>query len=132
MYKNCSSLGSESIKLIFNVSGHIKKPPKVLKILFQRVSYDSTTLVDTKNEVKVGIPSEYMFKQPSRNEKISCIVVSLINNDGDSLDCGNYISDVFDSRTGIWWHCDDDNITEISDLPKGDYNRETHKPAIFF
>ena len=40
---------------------------------------------------------------------------------------GHYVSDVFDSSTGIWWHCDDDNITEISDLPKGVYYRETHK-----
>ena len=27
------------------------------------------------------------------------------------------------------WHCDDDNITEISDLPKQVYYRETHKPT---
>ena len=53
----------------------------------------------------------------------------LINPDGDSLDCGNYASDVFDSSTGIWWHYDDDNITEISDLPKGVYYRETQKPT---
>ena len=70
-----------------------------------------------------------MFKQPSRNEKISYTLVSLINYDGDSLDCGHYISDVFDSSTDIWWHCDDDNITEISDLPKGVYYRETHEPT---
>ena len=116
--ENCSSLGSESIKLTFTVSRNIKEPPTVLKIIFQRGSYDSTTFVATKNEVKVAIPSEYMFKQPSRNEKISYTLVSLINHDGDSLYCGNYVSDVFDGNTGIWWHCDDDNITEISDLPK--------------
>ena len=50
-----------------------------------------------------------------------------INHDGDLLDCGHYVSDVFDISTGIWWHCDDDNITQISDLPKGVYYRETHK-----
>ena len=83
----------------------------------------------TKNEVKVGIPSEYMFKQQSSNEKISYTLVPLINHDGDSLDCGHYVSDICDSSTGIWWHCDDDNITEVSDLPKGVYYRETHKPA---
>ena len=32
----------------------------------------------------------------------------------------------FDISTGIWWHCDDDNITEISYLPKVVYYRETH------
>ena len=69
-----------------------------------------------------------MFKQPSSNEKISYTLVSMINHDGDSMDCGHDVSDVFDSSTGIWWHCDDDNITEISDLPKGVYYRETHKP----
>ena len=81
----------------------------------------------TKNELKVAIPFEYLFKKPSSNEKISYTLVSLINHDGDSLDCGHYVSDVFDSSIGIWWHCDDDNITEISDLPKGVYYRETHK-----
>ena len=45
------------------------------------------------------------------------------------MDCGHYVSDVFDSSTGIWYHCDDDNITEISDLPKGVYYKETHKPT---
>ena len=68
--ENCSSHGSESIKLTFTVSRHIKEPPTVLKIIFQRGGYDSTTLVATKNEVKVAIPSEYIFKRPSRNEKI--------------------------------------------------------------
>ena len=46
---------------------------------------------------------------------------------GESLDCRHYVSDVFDSKTEIWWHCDDDNITEISNFPEGVYTRETHK-----
>ena len=82
----------------------------------------------TKNELKVAIPSEYLFKKPSSNEKISYTLVSLINHGGDSLDCGHYVSDVFDTSTGIWWHCDDNNITEISDLPKEVYYREAQKP----
>ena len=53
--------------------------------------------------------------------------MSLINHDGDSLDCFHYVSGVFDSRTGIWWHCDDKNTTEISALLKGVYYRETQK-----
>ena len=44
--------------------------------------------------------------------------MSLINHNGDLLDYGNSVSDIFDASTGIWWHCDDDNITQISDLPK--------------
>ena len=70
-----------------------------------------------------------MFKLQSSNEQISYTLVLLINHDGDSLDCGHYVSDVFDSSTGIWWHCDDDNITEVSDLPERVYYRETHKPT---
>ena len=70
-----------------------------------------------------------MVKQQSSNEQISYTLVSLINYDGDSLDCGHYVSDVFDSSTGIWWHYDDENITEVSDLPKGVYYIETHKPV---
>ena len=51
----------------------------------------------------------------------------MINNDGESLDCGHYVSAVFGANTGIWWHCDDENITQINDLPKGVYIRESHK-----
>ena len=47
--------------------------------------------------------------------------------DGDSLDCGNYFSDVFYFNTGIWWHCDNSNITGISDFPEGDYTRKSRK-----
>ena len=116
--ENCSSGSSESIKSTFTVSRYLKEPPSVLKILFQRGTYDMTTYVATKNELKVAIPSEYLYKQPSSNDKISYTLVSLINHDGDSLDCGHYVSDVFDCSTGIWWHCDDDNITQISDFTK--------------
>ena len=49
---NCSSLGSKSIKSTVTVSRHIKEPPTVLKILFQRRSYDSTTFVATKTKLK--------------------------------------------------------------------------------
>ena len=47
--------------------------------------------------------------------------------DVDSLEYGHYFSDVFDTNTGIWWHCDDDNIIQTSDLPEGVYIRESHK-----
>ena len=46
---------------------------------------------------------------------------------GDSLDCGQYVSDFFDDNTGILWHCDDANITGISDLPEGVYTRYSLK-----
>ena len=80
-----------------------------------------TTYVAIKNELKVAIPSEYLYIQPSSNEKISCTLVSLIKFYGDSLDCGHYVSAIFYGSTGIWWHCDDDNINQISDLQKGVY-----------
>ena len=117
--EKCSSLGSKAIKSTFTVSRYIKEPLTVLKILLQRGSYYSTTFVATKDEFKVGIPSEYMFKLQSSNEKILYTLVSLLNHDGDSLDCGHYVSDVFDSSTGILWHCDDDNIAELSGLSEG-------------
>ena len=62
--ENCSSGGSESIKSTFNVSIYIKKPPSVLKILLQRGTYDMTSGEDVKNELKIDIPSEYLYKQP--------------------------------------------------------------------
>ena len=40
-------------------------------------------------------------------------------NDCDYLDCVHYVTDLFDINTGIWWSCDDDNITQISDLLEG-------------
>ena len=43
----------------------------------------------------------------------------MINYDCKSLDCEHYVSDLFDTNTGIWWHCDENNINKISDLPKG-------------
>ena len=47
--------------------------------------------------------------------------------DGDSLDCRNYVSDVFDVYTGIWWHRDDADVTEISDVLEGVYTRDIQK-----
>ena len=47
--------------------------------------------------------------------------------DDDSLQCVNYVGDVFDINTGSWWNCDDDDITEISDLPECEYSRDIHK-----
>ena len=47
--------------------------------------------------------------------------------DGNYQDFEHYVSDVFDANTGIWWHCDDDYITQMSDIPEGDYVRESHK-----
>ena len=100
-----------------------------MKILFQRESYDSSTLLATKNELKVAIPSEYLLKQPSIKYKILYTLVSLIYHDGTSLDIGLYVSDIFDSNKGICWYCDDGNITEISDSPKGVYYKETNEPT---
>ena len=60
-----------------------------------------TTGKAIKNELKVPILLDYFYKEPSRNEKISYTLVSLINHDGESLDFGNYDSDIFDANTGI-------------------------------
>ena len=81
-----------------------------------------------KNDLKVCLTFEYMIKHQSSNEKISYTRVSIVNHDGDSLDCGHYVSDVFDSITVIWWHCDDENLSEHSDLPDGVYYKKSDKP----
>ena len=47
--------------------------------------------------------------------------------DGDSLDSGHYLNDVIDINTGIWWHCDNDDFTEIFDLSERVYNKEILK-----
>ena len=54
--------------------------------------------------------------------------------DGELLDCGNYARYFFDANTGIWWHCEDDEITEINDLVEGVYiveNYKKHKEEIY-
>ena len=109
------------------MSRYLKGPPSVLNNIFQTGTYDMTTFEAIKNELKVAIPLEFLYKQPSSNENISCTLVSLINRDGNSLDCRNYVSDIFDANTGIWWHCDDNNTTQISDWPKVVYTIESHK-----
>ena len=47
--------------------------------------------------------------------------------DGESLDFGNSLSEVFNDKTGIWRNCDYDEITEFSGVPEGVYTRESHK-----
>ena len=82
-------------------------------------TYDMTNGWAIKNEHMVSIPLEFLHKIPWINEKISYTLVSLIMHDGDSLDCAYSVSDFFNTNTGIWCHCDDDDITRISDLPEG-------------
>ena len=50
---------------------YLKKPPSVLKIIFQRETCDMTSGEAVKNELEVAIPSEYLYRQTSSNEKIS-------------------------------------------------------------
>ena len=56
--------------------------------------------------------------------------MALIIYDDDSMDCVHYVSDVFDTNTRIWWHCDDDYITQISDLTEGVYIRRIQKTKV--
>ena len=60
-----------------------------------------TTGEAIKNELKVAIPLDFLHKIPLSNDNISYTLVSLINHDGDSLDCEYYVSDVFDTSTII-------------------------------
>ena len=88
-----------------------------MNILLQRGTYGMTICQNIKNKHKVAIPLEFIYKIPSNNEKISYTLVSLIIHYGESLHFGHYVSEFFDTNTGIWWKCDDDGITKIGDLP---------------
>ena len=101
--------------------------PLSFEFLLNIGEYDTKKYRVIKNECKVAITSKYFIKKTSSNEKIKYTLVSLIMHYGDSLDCVHYVSDVFNDNTGIWWHCDDANIIEISALPQEAYNREIHK-----
>ena len=83
--------------------------------------YATTADEGTKNELKVAISFGIFVQKSSSNDKISYTLMSLINHDDDSLYCVHYVSHVFEAKTGIWWHCDDEKTTQISDLPKGVY-----------
>ena len=50
-----------------------------------------------------------------------------MKHDGNSLDSGHYCSNLFYVHVVIWWHCYDDEITDISDFSVGAYTRESHK-----
>ena len=80
-----------------------------------------------KNEHKVAIPFEFLFKIPSSKDKISYTLVSLIIHNGDSLDCEYYFSDFFDTSTVIRFYCDDEVIIKISDFTEGVYMRDINK-----
>ena len=121
--ENCYLVHSDTKKSTFALWRNLKEPPYVLKFISQIGTYDMTTFQAIKNEYNVAISSEYFIKKPLGNDNIPYTLVSLIR------DCGHYVSDVFDFNTGIWWHCDDANITEIIiDFPEGVYTRESRKP----
>ena len=64
---------------------------------------------------------------PSQKEKVSYALLSMIMYEGYLLYIGTYCSGVFYVGKGILWHCDDDVITDISDLIEGVYTIESHK-----
>ena len=49
------------------MSIYFKETPSVLKGPFQKVTFDMTTAEAIKNKLKVTIPFEYLYKQPSSN-----------------------------------------------------------------
>ena len=38
------------------------------------------------------------------------------------MDQGQYVCDVLDYNTGIWWNCDDEKITQYPRYPMNVYN----------
>ena len=61
---------SEPIKETFTVCRDLKEPPSVLKIILKRGTYDVTDGQAIKNEHKVAIPLEFLYKMSSSKEKI--------------------------------------------------------------
>ena len=59
---NFSSGSSESIKSTFAMSIYLKEPHSVLNIIFQGGTYDMTTGEAIKNELKVSITLEILYK----------------------------------------------------------------------
>ena len=121
----CTSVSSVTMKSTFTVCRILKQPPSFLKIILQTGTFDMVDVWAINNEYNISIP--FLIKIPSWKKKITYTILSLIIHDSDSLECGHYTSDVFDGNIGIWWHCDNDDITEIIDLPENTYTRYSHK-----
>ena len=64
--ENCSSGGSESIKSTFTLSRYLKKTPSVLKILFQRGTYDMITGED----IKMNLSLLYLLNICTNNHQV--------------------------------------------------------------
>ena len=94
-----------------------------MNITLQRSLLDFLEIQAKNNEYIISIPSEFLI--PSQKDKIIYTLVSLFMYYCDLLVYGKYDSDAFDSNTGIWWQCYDDEISEISDLSEGVITRKS-------
>ena len=72
----------------------IKYPPYDVQVIFQVTEYDIVTDAIRKIQQKLQFHKIFFATIPSRNEKISHVIVSWIMHEGYSYDCVHYYSDV--------------------------------------
>ena len=56
------------------------------------------------------------------NPEVFYILVSIKIHIGNDMDKGHYVCDVLDYKTGTWWNCDDETITQYPRYPINVYN----------
>ena len=49
---------------------------------------------------------------------VTYTIVLVNNHDGNSMSTGQHLCDKLDFNTGIWWCCDDNNITQLRWIPE--------------
>ena len=62
------------------------------------------------------------MKFPQWAEDVQYTLVSVISHDSNSMSSGNYYCGVLYFNTGIYWHCDEYNITLLELLPDNMYS----------
>ena len=75
----------------------------------------------------IAIPTEYVFNISNGQVSDISSLVSIIYHNGNSMSTGHYYSDILYFKTGVFWRCDDRNITKVKIIVYYCYSNVTLK-----
>ena len=75
----------------------------------------------SKNKTKIALPAQYYMSFPN-NREVLYIIFSIKLHIGNDMDQVQYVCDVLEYNTGIWWNCDDEKVTQYPGYPMNVYN----------
>ena len=81
----------------------LQKPLVILRILLQRKQYHWHTQISTKINPGIEIPSEYLYNFTQDTEDVTYTLVPVNYRDGTSMRTVNYLGEILEFYTGIWW-----------------------------